>query len=219
MTSKATSVLLVDDHAVLRETLGKRIGAEMDLTVVGHAANATEALSLVATLKPDVVLMDIDMPGVSAFEAAEKMTASGAGCAVVFLSAHFHDRYIENALSVHALGYVVKDESQEVVIEAIRSAASGMPYFSPSVRSRLVITANGPRTAYPAKTVGSQLTEREVEILRFVAQGLSKKEIGERLDISHKTVDNHCANLMRKLDIHDRVELARYAIREGLADM
>ncbi len=213
-----TSIVLADDHTLMRETLRSRLNRESDLSVVAVAANAGEAVARCEERHADVVLMDIDMPGMDCFAAARRIREESPTTRVIFLSAFSHDRYIESALAAQASGYLTKDEPVEVVIAAIRKARSGIAYFSPAVQSRIVVDSEGASLSKPARSLGSLLSDRELEILRYIARGLSKKDIAAELDLSPKTVDNHSMNLMRKLDIHDRVELARYAIREGLAE-
>lgn len=212
------SVLLVDDHALLRETLRERLCREDDLRVVATANDAGEAIKLAAVHHPDVVLMDIDMPGQSCFEAANQIKRSDPAVSIIFLSAFFHDRYIESALAAQASGYITKDEHPDIIIKALRNAAEDVAYFSPKVQDRLVIDASGVKLASAGKSRGSLLTQRELEVLRHLARGLPKKEVAQLMHVSVKTVSRHTENLMEKLDIHDRVELARYAIREGLAE-
>ncbi len=127
------SVMIVDDHAQLRETLRDRLDAESGMEVVGTVSNAGDAIERAQDLRPDVVLMDIDMPGQSSFEAAKALKRSTPSTSIIFLSAFFHDRYIESALAAQASGYVTKDESPDVIIKAIRYAASEVAYFSPKV--------------------------------------------------------------------------------------
>jgi DNA-binding NarL/FixJ family response regulator len=212
------AVLLVDDHALVRESLRDRLESEPDLSVVGTASRAEDALEQLAELHPDVVLLDIDMPGTSCFEAARTIRTRLPQARVVFLSAFFHDRYIESALAAEATGYVTKDEPPDVVVNAIRSAASDVAYFSPKVQARLVVDTDGLHLAAGSASRTSLLTARELEVLRHLSLGLSKKEIASLLGVSVKTISRHAENLMGKLDIHDRVELARFAIREGLAE-
>lgn len=212
---KTIRILVVDDHTLLRETLRERLQDEPDLEVVGTAPDAGAAQALFEKLQPDVVLMDVDMPGQSCFEVARQIKTRSPETAILFLSAFFHDRYIESALAAQASGYVTKDEPPSVIVRAIRSAAGEVAYFSPRVQSRIVVDDDGLRLA---EARGSLLTARELEVLRYIARGLPKKEIAALMHLSIKTVSRHTENLMEKLDIHDRVELARYAIREGLAE-
>ena len=211
-------VLLVDDHALVRDALRERLAREPGFVVVGSAGSADEAIEKLTACAPDIVLMDIDMPGLICFDAARKITALRPDTRIIFLSAFLHDRYIEQALEVRASGYLSKSEPPEQVVTAIREVAAGGASFSEEVRSRIIVDAGGARLQRESRSRASTLTTREHEILRYIARGLSKKEIASTMGISVKTVDRHSTNLMTKLDIHDRVELARYAIREGLAE-
>ncbi len=218
MSDKIT-VLLADDHALVRATLADRLVAEPDLEVVGRVGNADEAVSQCIQRQPRIVLMDIDMPGLQCFEAARTILARCPNTRIIYLSAFFSDRYIEEALSVEAAGYVTKSEPPEAVIEAIRMAVTGRVYFSPEVRSRIVFDPRGARLSSQQPTRLSTLTPREMQILHYLAKGMSKKEIAKTVNLSVSTVERHSDRLMKKLDIHDRVELARFAIREGLAEV
>lgn len=211
-------ILLVDDHDLVRGMLAGRLEREPDMTVVGGVATADEALGLAVTAQPDVVLMDVDMPGMLCFDAAREVRRRCPVTRVVFLSAFFHDRYIAQALDVQAWGYVTKSEPEESLVRAVRKVAAGVAYFSPEVQARMVLDSHGPRLARAGCTRAATLSAREVEVLRYLARGMSKKEIGSTLHLSANTVNRHATSLMTKLDIHDRVELARYAIREGLAE-
>ena len=211
-------ILVVDDHALVRGALSERLRREPDLTVVGTAATADEAIEKAVECSPDIVLMDIDMPGLICFDAARRITSLKPDVSILFLSAFTYDHYIEQALKVKASGYLTKSESPETVVAAIREVASGGAFFSKEIQSRIVVEERGAVLAQAAKSLRSVLTVRETEILRYIARGLAKKEIATTMGISVKTVDRHAANLMTKLHIHDRVGLTRFAIREGLAD-
>ena len=212
-------ILVVDDHALVCGALSERLRRESDFSVVGTAATAEEAIKKTIEEKPDVILMDIDMPGLISFDAARSIASLRPEAQVIFLSAFLHDSYIEQALRVRAKGYLTKREPPERVVEAIREVASGGACFSEEVQSRIVVDSKGAKLAKQPTSRASTLTAREVEILGYIARGLAKKQIAGTMHISVKTVDRHCANLMSKLDIHDRVELARFAIREGLAEV
>lgn len=212
------SLLLVDDHTMVRETLGNRLDGEPDIDVVGIAENADEAVTLAVKLRPLIILMDIDMPGLLCFDAARTIQTQCPDTRIIFLSAFLNDRYIEEALACGACGYITKNEAADSVVKAVREVATGGAYFSPDVQSRIIIDPTGPKLAGRKQSRLSTLTSREIEILRYVAKGMSKREIAKTAHISIKTVENHCTHVMTKLDIHDRVELARFAIREGLAE-
>jgi DNA-binding NarL/FixJ family response regulator len=216
---KEVRVLLVDDHDLLRDTLAERLRREDGLTIAGVAGDAQAGLELALVCRPDVAMMDIDMPGRPAFEAARDLVRALPDTRLLFLSAFAHDRYIDQALSVGALGYLTKSESVERVIDAIRRVSEGRAYFSREVAERIVVEGDGARLERDSKgSRASTLTRRENEVLCYLARGRSKKEIAASMHLSVKTVEKHTDNLMRKLEIHDRVELARFAIREGLTE-
>ena len=212
------SILLADDHSMVRRLLGQRLEAEDDLTVVATVENADEATSEAIRLKPNIILMDIDMPGLSCFEAAATIARHCPDSRVVFLSAFSNDLYIEQAMAVKAWGYLTKNESEDSVLTAIRKVSTGIAYFSPEVKARIVVDSAGARVGSYTRSRVSTLTEREMEVLRYLARGMTKKDIARIMHLSVHTVNRHTTSIMSKLDIHDRVELARYAIREGLAE-
>ncbi len=211
-------ILIVDDHALVRGAVSERLQREPGLAVVGTAGTADEAVRKIAACEPDIVLMDIDMPGTICFDAARTIREIRPQTKIIFLSAFTNDQYIDEALSVQASGYVTKREPPERLIVAIREVASGGAYFSAEVQSRIVVDARGARLPANRKSRAATLRPRELEVLRYLARGMTKKVIGEQLGISAKTVDHHTTKLMTKLGIHDRVALARFAIREGLAE-
>jgi DNA-binding NarL/FixJ family response regulator len=216
--SKAISVLLVDDHAMVRGMLRSLLDNTEDIEVIAAVSNAGDAVTEVIRHQPDILLMDIDLPGLNCFEAVQTIRVRCPQTRTVFLSAFFHDRYIEQALEVQAWGYITKSESEESILKAIRKVHSGVAYFSPEVQARIVVDANGAKLANKIQSRTSTLTDRELEVLRYLARGMQKKEIGQVMYISVNTVNRHTTSLMNKLNIHDRVELARFAIREGLAE-
>ena len=155
------------------------------------------------------------MPGLNCFEAARRLRVIRPKTRVIFLSAFKHDRYIEQALEVKAHGYLTKRESPEKVVAAIREVAAGGAYFCEEVQSRIIVDETGANL--PRSRV-SKLTPREMEVLQYIARGYGKREIGHIMNLATKTVENHTTSLMSKLAIHDRVDLARFAFREGLAE-
>ena len=217
VTTQCIRLLLVDDHTLLRDTLGERLEREPDMAVVGVADDAGKAVELARSLQPDVAVMDIDMPGTDSFAAALEIRHDNPRTRVLFLSAFVQDRYIEEALRVQARGYVTKREAAEVLVNAIRQVAAGRVYFSDDVRSRLVLGDGEVHLAKPGQTRRETLTTRETQVLHLLAQGLPKKFMADQLALSIKTVENHVASIMRKLGLHDRVALTRYAIREGIS--
>lgn len=219
MEDKTLRILIVEDHALTRTAIADRLEREPDMTVVASTGDADQAVESAFRLEPDVVLMDINLRGRPGFSAARRIGLGVPGVRLIFVSAFTHDRYIQEALDMQAAGYVTKHEEPGVLVTAIRTVFTGERFFSPRVRERLVMAATGLQLALPSGTRASTLTPREVEVLRDVALGLAKKQIAARLRLSVKTVDRHCCNLMDKLDIHDRVQLARFAIREGLVHL
>lgn len=211
------SVLLVDDHTMVREALISWLRTTGDITVVADAASADEAIRLGASLRPDVVLMDIEMPGTDSFKAAQAIMRECPGTRVVFLSGFHHDQYVELALATHAAGYVLKNELPSAVAEAIRAVAAGRTYLSPEVAARAAASFGNTSPSLGGQSLASVLTPRELEIVRYTAKGLPNREIAAAAGISSRTVQRHIENVMRKLNIHSRVELTRLAIREGLS--
>ncbi len=210
------SILLVDNHVAVREAIHAGLADEMDMQVVAVADNAEDALGQVQRWLPDVVVMDIDMPGMSSFDAARVMQTQYPGTQVLFLSGYCLDQFIDRALEVEAAGYLTKGEPLEVIIKAIRTVAGGKTYYSGEVQERIVVSSGRAKLGPARRTRLSTLTSRESEILRHIAMGKAKKQIAAAENISVKTVDKHATSIMNKLGIHDRVELARFAIREGL---
>jgi len=216
--SDSIKVLLADDHTLLRRAVARVLHESPTITVVAEVGNADDAITAALRFNPNVVVLDIDMPGIASFDAARTIIARVSTARVLFLSAFTHDRYIEAALACGALGYLSKNEPPEKVIDAIRAVAGGQCYFSPEVQARLVIDSDGVHLGHESKSRAATLTNREVEVLRYIARGMSKKEIAKTMHLSVKTIENHSASIMARLDIHDRVELTRFAIREGLIE-
>jgi DNA-binding NarL/FixJ family response regulator len=209
-------VVLADDHGLVRELLREKLTLSSDFEVVEAVADADAALAAAVRHTPDVVVLDVDMPGRDAFEVARAIRTSMARTAVMFLSSHATDNFISMALAAGARGYVLKTAGTTEIAKAVRDVAAGGVAFAPEVQARLVIDRDGPRLAQGPETKLATLADREIEVLRYIAKGLSKKEIASIMVLSVKTVQNHTDRLMQKLAIHDRVELARFAIREGL---
>jgi DNA-binding NarL/FixJ family response regulator len=212
-------VLCVDDHAFLVEGLQSRLSMEGDIEIAGWLATASDLLDEVERTAVDIVLMDIDMPGTDPFEVIQDLARSRSDVRVIMLSAFVRDHYVDQALKAGAWGYVSKSDDPEAVIDAIRKVMRSEFAFSPIVIERCQPSKDGtPRTDRP-RTKLDLLTPREIQILRMIAKGMSRVDIAESLHRSPKTVDNHRAAIMEKLGISDRVELARYAISEGLVEL
>jgi DNA-binding NarL/FixJ family response regulator len=212
--TKPIRVLVVDDHMIVRSGIRHVLESEPGFEVVGEAANATEALSLTAELRPDVVVLDISMPDVSGLELAARLRNTGGGARVLILSMHDNAEYVLESVRAGAHGYLLKDTAATELRTAIRAVCQGESYFSPPVASRLSAAVRGeqdPQTAGLA-----QLTGREREVLHGIAQGRTNKEIATELGISHRTVETHRESLMRKLQIRTVAELTRFALGAGI---
>ncbi|MDP6519029.1 MAG: response regulator transcription factor [Planctomycetota bacterium] len=211
-------ILLVDDHELVRSALSGQLSTQPDFDIVGEAADAQAAIAGASEHRPDVLLMDIDMPGMICFDAARRIVSRFPETKIIFVSAFFHDHYIDQALKVRARGYLRKSEPIAQLMAAIREVAAGGVWFSEEVSARIVVGEGSAALDTATLTCVSTLSDREVEVLRYLARGMSKKQVAATMHLSPKTIDNHTCRIMNKLDIHDRVELARFAIREGLAE-
>jgi two-component system response regulator NreC len=209
-------LLLVDDHQVVRSGLRMLLASESDVTIVGEAGTAREALAAMEAFQPTVVLMDIGLPDLSGIEATREIKRLHPEVAVVALTIHEDEEYFFKMLEAGAGGYIPKRAAPEELITAIRAAAKGEVYLYPSLAKLLVrdyITQG--RSSSQDDSIGG-LTGREQEILKYVAEGVSNAVIAETLVISPKTVARHRENIMQKLNLHSRAELVRYAIRKGI---
>jgi NarL family two-component system response regulator LiaR len=209
-------VLIVDDHAILREGVRSLLTLQKDLEVVGEAADGAEALSVVAEKHPDVVVMDIAMPGMDGIEATRRLKETSPQSKVLVLTQHDNKEYIFSVLQAGAAGYVLKRAGGAELIAGIRGVYEEGAYLPPRVAREVVSHYVHP----PAGEAGSpHISEREKEVLILIAEGKSNREIAEQLCLSVKTVMVHRGNIMEKLDIHSRTELVKYAIRQGLVSL
>jgi Response regulator containing a CheY-like receiver domain and an HTH DNA-binding domain len=205
----------VDDHAVVRSGLKMLLENERDVEIVGEAASASEAMEAALRLKPNVILMDIGLPDLSGIDATREIKKRVADVSIVALTIHEDEEYFFKMLEAGASGYVPKRAAPEELITAIRAAATGQVYLYPSLAKLLVRDfLDGGRAA--DEQTPSDLTDREQEVLTYLAEGANNSEIAAALVISPKTVARHRENIMRKLNLHSRAELVRYAIRKGI---
>ncbi len=218
MTSEIR-LLLADDHAVVRSGLRLLLEAQPDMVIVGEVENGEDAIRRTAELKPDVVLMDIEMPGMNGIEATRRIKSQSARTAVLALTMYEDDQYFFEMLRAGASGYVPKRAAPDELASAIRAVSRGEVFLYPSLAGRLVQDYLVRREVEAQEPSVDELTPREQEVLTLIAQGLSNGEIAEQLVISAKTVDRHRENIMRKLNLHNRVELVKYALRKGLIDL
>jgi len=218
-SSKRITVLLAEDHEIVRQGLRKLLEAESDLEVVGEAATGRQAVALTKKLHPDVVVMDIAMPLLNGLEATRQIRRAFPETKVLVLSAHSDDAYVEEATAVGAAGFLLKQTSSHVLATAIREVQKGNTFFSPSIGKQLRDHyQKSPDRAGLVKKKGDRLTSREAEVLQLIAEGQANKQVAAELGISVKTVEKHRQRLMEKLNIHDTAGLTRYAIAAGIVE-
>jgi DNA-binding NarL/FixJ family response regulator len=218
-TMKKITVLLAEDHTVVRQGLRSLLTAEPDIDVVGEAANGRQAVQMAQQLKPDVVLMDISMPQLNGLEATRQIMSEGIPTRMLILSSYADDEYVHQLTEAGASGYLVKQTAAGELIKAVREVSKGNAYFSPSILKRLLEFY---RESYvkgrPQRQQSEQLTSREQEVLQLVAEGHVNKQIASALGLSIKTVEKHRQQLMDKLNLHDIAGLTRYAIAHGVVE-
>ena len=216
---KRITVLLAEDHMIVREGFRKMLELEDDLEVVGEAQDGRQAVALVQKLRPNVVLMDIAMPMLNGLEATRQVLKAVPGTKVLILSAHSDDAYVQSAATAGAMGFLLKQTSADDVCRAVREVQKGKTFFSSTVARRM-----DRLQAQPLNRNGSlqkkqvHLTSREMEVLQLIAEGKANKETAAELGIGLKTVEKHREHLMQKLDIHDTAGLTRYAIGTGIIE-
>jgi two-component system response regulator NreC len=211
-----TRVLLTDDHALFRQGIRTLLSAEPDIEVVGEAANAADAVNLARQARPDVVLMDIGMTGMSSFEATRLIRKERPETRVVFLSMYDDEDYVAECVDLGASGYILKECPSDQLLTAIRDVQHGGSYLSPRLLTRLVDDFRTQGRGGARQPRFGTLTKREREILKMLAEGRSVKEIAGDFKLSVKTVEAHKFNLMRKLDIHNKAHLVQYAIQKKI---
>lgn len=210
------TILIVEDHAILRESLRALLSTEPGLEIVGEAADGREAIRMARQLDPQVILMDLSMPNTNGAEAIHAIRRSRANTKVIVLTVHRSEEYVRAALEAGASGYVLKDDTRHELLAAIQSTCRDRPYLSPGICSRIISGYLDHPSTDPTDLPASQLTVREREVTKLIAEGKRNREIAEYLSLSLKTVEKHRSNLMKKLDIHSVSELTLYAIESGL---
>jgi DNA-binding NarL/FixJ family response regulator len=214
---KRITVLLAEDHIIVRQGLCALLNSDGHFHMVGEARTGRDAVEMARTLQPDVILMDIAMPVLNGLEATRQILGANPAAKVVILSAHSDDEYIERMMAVGAVGFLEKQTSAEILVKAIREVAAGKRFFSPSIAKRLKDSQSRPLNRDGlVKASGGRLTARESEVLQLVAEGSQNKQVASELGISVKTVEKHRQHLMDKLNIHDTAGLTRYAIATGI---
>ena len=213
---RRTRVLLADDHATVRYGLKLLIDAEPDMMVVAEAGDGSEAIRKTLEAKPDVVVMDISMPGMNGLAATRELKQARPGILVITLTRHTDEAYLHELLRAGASGYVLKRSAPTELLHAIRGVAAGGQYVDSTLTSH-VTSAFARSGSGPAKSAPA-LTDREAQVLRLIAAGYGNKEIGVQLALSPKTVDAHKTNAMRKLDLRGRIDIVKYAVLQGWLD-
>ena len=216
MTRLKSSILLADDHGLVRRGLRLILDAQPDLEVVAEASDGAEAIALAQSEEVDLAILDISMPRMTGLQAARELQQRRPDVRVLILSMHESEQYLYEALRAGASGYVVKTVADRDLVEACRATLRGEPFLYPGAVTALV--NDHLRRAREGKLPLGPLTPRETEVIKLVAESYTNRQIAEALVISEKTVDRHRANILEKLGMRDRVELTRYAIRNGLVD-
>lgn len=213
---KQISILLVDDHEIVRAGLRSLLERQDDISVAGEASSGAQAIDLATQLQPDVILMDVSMSDMDGIEATRRIKKEVPDVNVLALTVHEEEAYFFEMLTAGASGYVPKRASPQILLTAISIVAQGDVFLHPVVAGTLVreYLQNGKPSA--SQRVYNGLTPRQREVLTLIAEGLSNQDIADRLDISIRTVERHRENIMRRLNLHSRVELVKYALRKGL---
>ena len=215
MTTPITRVVLADDHTLVRSGIRRILEAHPGFEVVGEAADGVEALALVRETVPDVIVLDLNMPGSGGLDALPALKFAQPSLKVVVLSMHAGREYVSRAMKGGADAYLLKDSAVQDLVAAVEDVLVGRSYFSPSIQALMAELLRG-ETREPSR--GTTLTDREREVLGWLARGLSSKEVAQRLDISVRTVETHRANLMHKLGVKSVALLIQVALREGIID-
>jgi len=220
ISSRPITVLIAEDHTLVRQGLCSLLNADGHFRVVGEASNGRKAVQLARSVRPDVILMDISMPLLNGVEATRQILASDPAAKIVILSAHTDDNYVEEMIEAGVFGFLEKHTSAEILIGAIGQAANGKIFLGPSIlRRRRNAQSRSRRRNGLLKVNGPKLTAREREVLQLVAESLANKQIAAELVIGIKTVEKHRQSLMDKLGIHDTAGLTRYAIAAGVVEV
>lgn len=210
------SVLIADDHSLIRQGLKQILELENDIVVVAQACNGNEAILYARQFKPDIILMDINMPGISGLQAIQEIKQANLPCKVIVLTIHEDREYLFKTLQMGAEGYMLKDAEPSLLIDAIRNVHAGQSYIQPNMTMELVKEFNRVTLHDKGKQKKNNLTVREVEVLELIAEGMINKEIAKQLYISEKTVKNHVSNIFRKLNVSDRTQAAIFAFKHNI---
>jgi DNA-binding NarL/FixJ family response regulator len=213
-----TTIVLADDHLVVRKGMKSLLEAEADFELVGEAGDGLEAVQMVERLKPDVLVLDMMMPGLNGIEVTRQVCRRSPHTQIIILSMHGDDEYVLEALRNGANGYVLKDAGASELVLAVRAVSGGERFLSPVLAER-AIDAYVRQTDETTLDRYETLTDREREVLHLAAEGLTNVEMAARLSLSPRTVENHRANMMRKLGVNNQTEMVRYAIKKGIVSL
>jgi len=219
MNRKPIEIVIADDHTIVRQGLRKLLEEEDFLEITGEAMNGREAVQIVQTLEPDIVIMDIAMPILNGIEASRQIKQSGLKTRVIILSMHDHTRYIRELLSIGVSGYLLKDALSHDIIQAIKAAVKGETYLSPSISSRVIEDYVGMNKKTSQDELYNTLTNREREVFQMMVEGYPTKKISEMLCLSPSTVKSHRSKIMEKLKMENISKLIQYAIHLGIIDI
>jgi DNA-binding NarL/FixJ family response regulator len=211
-------VIICDDQAIIRDGLEMLLKLEKDIDVLGQAQDGAEAIDMVKKTPPDLVLMDLKMPGMNGIEATRQIRTNYPQVKVLVLTTYDDDEWVFDAIRAGASGYLLKDTPREDVIKAVKGTAQGKTFVDPSVAGKLLHQVTGSKQAQPSSLLTDKLTEREADVLRLVARGFNNADIAERLHLSEGTVRNHVSAIFAKLEVADRTQAAVIAIQHGLGN-
>jgi DNA-binding NarL/FixJ family response regulator len=210
-------VIICDDQAIIRDGLEMLLKLEKDIEVIGQAQDGAEAVALVERTRPDLVLMDLKMPGLNGIEATRQIRTAYPQVKVLVLTTYDDDEWVFDAIRAGASGYLLKDTPREEVIKAVRGTVAGKTFLDPSVAGKLLHQV-ADKQVHPSTLLTDKLTEREADVLRLVARGFTNADIAERLHLSEGTVRNHVSGIFAKLEVSDRTQAAVIAIQHGLGE-
>jgi len=215
-------VMIADDHSMVREGLTQLLELEDDIRVIAQAGDGEEALTKIVEFKPDIVLLDINMPKLNGLEVLKRLKDDHIKSQVIILTIHNEVEYLLKAVEIGVNGYVLKDSEADVLVKAIRAVSSGESYIQPNMATELYKKMNNKQDNEATQLINKQisrLTKREMEVLKLVTLGLLNKEIAHKLEISEKTVKNHVSNIFKKIEVSDRTQAAVFAIKNKIVDI
>ena len=219
MLSNTIKVMIVDDHELIREGLSKIIDMENDIDIVYKAKSGIEALEVIKDIKPDVILLDINMGELNGIETLKKIKASGSKTQIIMLTVYDDVEYISQSVNLGANGYVLKDSDSDTLIKTIKIVNDGGSYIQPTLATQLIKHMTTEKKSTSDKKLLDLLTRRELIVMKEISSGLNNKSISKKLNISEKTVKNHVSSILKKLELQDRTQVAIYAIKNKIIDI